>query len=131
MKTRIKELIDEHVIQPLANALLTRFTPALEGGLKTIMDELDLIKTQLDSLAADVRASKDRAAAVDARFDALQKSVEDHPNSESDPRLAAIAAEIESIRVDVAGIAPEPVAQPSTAISGNSGGSTAADDTQP
>jgi DNA anti-recombination protein RmuC len=130
MKTRIKKLIDEHVIQPLANALLTRITPAIEGGLRTMQDDLDLIKEKLDNLADEVRASKERAAAVDARFDKLQKSIDEHPNAGSDSRLAAIAAEIESIRGDVAGIAPAPAAA-TQAAADDSGSGSASSDTQP
>lgn len=129
MKTRIKQLIDEHVIHPLANALLTYITPALEGELKTMKDDLDLIKDKLDNLADEVRASKDRAAAVDARFEQLQKSIEDHPNVATDPRLASIAAEIESIRGDVAGIAPAP-AETAAAVGSDSGSGSGGDDPQ-
>lgn len=100
----IKQLIDEH-IHPLTLAITNGFDE-LKGVFQTMTDRLDTIKADLDGLKTDLRDARTRSDALGARLDALKKSVDEHPNVDTDPRLQAISDEIDSIRTDAAAIAP-------------------------
>jgi hypothetical protein len=124
MKRRIKKLIDEHFIHPLATAITNR----LEGGQKQIMDELDKLKTKIDELQDAVHASRGRADDVVTRLDALKKSIDDHPNAGGDPRIAALSTEVDGIVADVRLIAPAP---PVATTTDAGSGSAPSSDPQP
>jgi len=118
MKTRIKKLIDEHVIQPLANAITNR----LQKELTKIMDGITEVRNAVNDLKQGVA---DEHARIDARLDELTKKLEEKGDTHQDQELTDLAAEIRGVTSGLSQFHPTvPADQPAgeTAPSENAGG---------
>jgi uncharacterized phage infection (PIP) family protein YhgE len=131
MKTRIKKLIDEHVIQPLANALSTRTSQALEGGLKAIMEGLTKVKTAVNEQKQGVA---NEHARIDARIDDLTKKLEARADTHEDAELLDLASELRGVTSGLSQFHPATTEAPAGGdTSGNAGAepTPATADTEP
>jgi Sec-independent protein translocase protein TatA len=126
MKTRIKQLIDEHVIQPLANAITTR----LQEAFDKIMTAISEVRTAVNDLKQSVA---DEHARIDARLDNLTKQLEAKATEHDDSELTALAAEIRGVTTGLTTFHPteatnKPAEDPNT---GPTSGGTAAEGSEP
>lgn len=106
MKTRIKKLIDEHVIHPLANLITKR----LQEELEKIMTLTSEVKAAVDDLK---QAVVDEHARIDAEIDVITKKLEAKSAEHDDEELTEISSEVRALTAGLKAFHPAaPADQP-------------------